>query len=75
MELNDILSILSTEKTRLLIACNLTEELYEKLQNPSVELQAKLIANLKNPLFAKYWAQLEFLEYLKQEITKNYLPF
>ena len=75
MELIEILSIFSIERDKLLIACSLTEELYEKLQNPSVELQAKLIANLKNPLFAKYWAQLEFLEYLKQEITKNYLPF
>ena len=75
MELIEILSIFSIERDKLLIACSLTKELYEKLQNPSVELQAKLTANLKNPLFAKYWAQLEFLEYLKQEITKNYLPF
>ena len=75
MELIEILSIFSIERDKLLIACSLTEELYEKLQNPSVELQAKLTANLKNPLFAKYWTQLEFLEYLKQEITKNYLPF
>ena len=75
MELIEILSIFSIERDKLLIACSLTKELYEKLQNPSVELQAKLTANLKNPLFAKYWIQLEFLEYLKQEITKNYLPF
>lgn len=75
MELIEILSIFSIERDKLLIACSLTEELYEKLQNPSEELKAKLNQNLKNPLFAKYWTQLEFLEYLKQEITKNYLPF
>ena len=75
MNVEDIINLLAEEHNKLIKACCLTEELYEKLQNPSVELQAKLIANLKNPLFAKYWAQLEFLEYLKQEITKNYLPF
>ena len=75
MNLEDIINLLVEEHNKLMKACSLTKELYEKLQNPSVELQAKLTANLKNPLFAKYWIQLEFLEYLKQEITKNYLPF
>ena len=75
MNLDAFNALMDIEQAKLLKACNLTSELYEKLQNPSVELQAKLTANLKNPLFAKYWTQLEFLEYLKQEITKNYLPF
>lgn len=75
MELNDILSILSTEKTRLLIACNLTEELYEKLQNPTVKLQERLTANLQNPVFAEYWHQLNYLNRLEKLIQENYLPF